>query len=504
MPLPIPRKRESEDDFIGRCVPLVLDLEGLDKDDDKERKQAIAICYSQWRKAKGGKAMEIHDLMGLSFDVDGEGVSFEELVEAYKAQIGDEIKAKEEKEEWHLTKADIKELIGIIDAELARRKKEKDEGKSTLANMAIEELEDSLFNACPARGGLGKAGWMTKVRSWVKSAGTKSLTGYRRRLVMIGTKMGMSFKSVLAEEGKALSLDEQARQVRDAWRSEFVKPGVPGEVSGSYWPKEVFEDQVIVETPQGLYAYPYTVGEDGEVEFGEPVKVEVQYRPVGTEKAWRFDGSADEEAMIAFGGEVKALGEGRIGGHLVRFGSEAEKDLTGQWFTPNTYYGPEDGDGADAMIHHGIPMPADTADPRMKTQLAQLSRRFLAPLKVKRDAIGLWAETVCNLADEYERMVHDMVEMGKMKWSSGSTRRQIRVEPTGEIKRWYITEGSLTPIPAEFRGTQVMPLKSYLEAIGLGLSGAQTGGATAGAVGLEAAKIRARAQLALIEIEQEI
>jgi len=494
MPLPKPLAKEKENDFIGRCVPLVIESEGLDKDDDKQRKQAVAICYSQWRRAKGGKAMEIEDLKGVVFDVGGEEVTFEELVEAYKAEGG------EGEKEWHLTKSDITELIGIIDAELDRRKKkkEKEEGGKSVAleDMTLEELEDRLFNACPSRTGAGgkmlsKPSWIGKVRSWVKSAATKTLTGYRRRLVMVGTKMGMSFKGLAVDDGKALSLDEQARQVRDAWRNEFVKPGVPGEVSGSYWPKEVFEDRVIVETPQGLYAYSYEIGDDG-IEFGEPVKVEVEYRPVG-EKGLPL-ASSDEDTVIAFGGEIKALGDGRVGGYVVRFGKEDEKDLTGQWFTPSTYYGLHDGDGADTMVHHGIPL---------KVELRPLAERLLQPLKAKRDQVGIWAETVLDMADEYERMIHEMVQAGKLHWSSGSVKRLIRVKPDGEITRWPIVEGSLTPIPAEFRGTQVMPLKSYLEAVGLprgivsipqGEAEAPRGGAGAGAPGLEVAIARAKAE----------
>ena len=55
MPLPTPRKDEEQKAFIGRCIPLVLDREGLSKDSEKDRKQATAMCHSQWRKAHGGE-----------------------------------------------------------------------------------------------------------------------------------------------------------------------------------------------------------------------------------------------------------------------------------------------------------------------------------------------------------------------------------------------------------------------------------------------------------------
>jgi len=43
MPAP-PKEGESQKDFIGRCVPVVIS-EGRPKD------QAVAICYSMWREA---------------------------------------------------------------------------------------------------------------------------------------------------------------------------------------------------------------------------------------------------------------------------------------------------------------------------------------------------------------------------------------------------------------------------------------------------------------------
>ncbi len=58
MPLPTPRKGEEQKAFIGRCIPLVFEREDLSKDSEKDRKQATAMCYSQWRKAHGGEKPE--------------------------------------------------------------------------------------------------------------------------------------------------------------------------------------------------------------------------------------------------------------------------------------------------------------------------------------------------------------------------------------------------------------------------------------------------------------
>lgn len=43
--MPTPNDKESEREFISRCVPIVID-EGTTKDPS----QAAAICYSKWRE----------------------------------------------------------------------------------------------------------------------------------------------------------------------------------------------------------------------------------------------------------------------------------------------------------------------------------------------------------------------------------------------------------------------------------------------------------------------
>ncbi len=50
--MPTPRKGESRQDFVSRCIPIVMD-EGTAKD----QKQASAICYSLFKQKKTGKAV---------------------------------------------------------------------------------------------------------------------------------------------------------------------------------------------------------------------------------------------------------------------------------------------------------------------------------------------------------------------------------------------------------------------------------------------------------------
>ena len=160
-----------------------------------------------------------------------------------------------------------------------------------------------------------------------------------------------------------------------------------------------------------------------------------------------------DDMLIAWGGAVKALGEGRVGGIGVRFTNADDRDLEGEYFTEKTYYGARNGDGADCWIDHGFQIIEGE-------QGKQWADHLLSPVKATKEESGLWVETLCDMADEYEAMVYEMVEAGKLGWSSATAGHMRRVTDDGEITRWPIVEFSLTPTPAEPRN-RVMTLKAY-------------------------------------------
>jgi len=91
MPLPTPDENEKEQEFIARCVPLVIEAEELDADDEDQRKQAVAICYSQWRQATESKAAQGAD------GVDGQEVHADAgQAKDKEAVMTDETKARED------------------------------------------------------------------------------------------------------------------------------------------------------------------------------------------------------------------------------------------------------------------------------------------------------------------------------------------------------------------------------------------------------------------------
>ncbi|PYS48284.1 MAG: hypothetical protein DMF68_13645 [Acidobacteria bacterium] len=159
----------------------------------------------------------------------------------------------------------------------------------------------------------------------------------------------------------------------------------------------------------------------------------------------------ERDELIYIGEAVKALDDsGRVGSYLVRFDS---KDLDGEHFTKNTYFGAHDGNGVDCLFHHMLPLP-DVPQ--------ELTDHIFKSLKTTKDDIGIFAEVVLDLADKYEAKVHELVVAGKLGFSSGAPAHTVRKTKDGEIKRWIIAEGSLTPCPAEYQN-RVVSLKAFSE-----------------------------------------
>lgn len=161
-----------------------------------------------------------------------------------------------------------------------------------------------------------------------------------------------------------------------------------------------------------------------------------------------------DEQIVTISGELKALGDGRVGGYLVRFGTPDQPDLTGDFFTAETDYDLDGGVGKSTVLyHHG--------------QDATLKRRKLGRADLRIDDAGIWMEAQLKLRDEYDRAIYGMVEAGKMGLSSGTAphlvEREYQPNGTAKITYWPLgLDASITPIPAEPR-TSVIPLKSYME-----------------------------------------
>jgi HK97 family phage major capsid protein len=147
-------------------------------------------------------------------------------------------------------------------------------------------------------------------------------------------------------------------------------------------------------------------------------------------------------------------GEGRVGGYLVIWGSPEQRDLQGEYFTPETDLGLEWYEQRPVLYHHGL-------DGNLKAAVIGVIDTLRA------DNTGLWAEAQLDLRQRYVRTIQKLVERGVLGWSSGSLPHLVDVEDDGRIKCWPIVEGSLTPAPAEPRRTDVRTLKSAYDTLGL-------------------------------------
>lgn len=154
--------------------------------------------------------------------------------------------------------------------------------------------------------------------------------------------------------------------------------------------------------------------------------------------------------LIYFGTAVKALGDGKFGGHLVLFTSEDDPDLEGDFFTKDTEFYVEDGQPLPVLYDHGLD----------KT----VGRRKIGRATVKTEDVGLWLEGQLNLRDEYEKSIYALIEKGKLGLSSGAaahlTERKA-LKNANQVTAWGIAEASLTPTPCEHK-TQAIPLKTYI------------------------------------------
>jgi hypothetical protein len=160
---------------------------------------------------------------------------------------------------------------------------------------------------------------------------------------------------------------------------------------------------------------------------------------------------ATDETVCYPGGEIKALGDGWVGGLAVPFGSPATADPQGDFFTPSTDLGLDITNRVRTVFHHGL-----TAKHR--------SRRFgIAEMEIKAD--GVHARTRLDLSDPDAAHLYSEAEAGRLFHSSGSVDRLVTRRPVdgkSEILTWPLIEISLTPTPVD-RRNRVLAIKALID-----------------------------------------
>jgi len=129
-----------------------------------------------------------------------------------------------------------------------------------------------------------------------------------------------------------------------------------------------------------------------------------------------------------------------IEGWLAPFGGPAAlggKDLQGEFFSAKTDWALEwFGDWQRPLLYqHGL-------DDAIKIEV-------VGRIKVEKRAKGLWMQAQLDAAHEYHDEIASLVAAKALGASSGSLAHLVqRASKTGEILRWPLIEGSLTPTPA--------------------------------------------------------
>ena len=465
--------------YCGTCKEIATYL--FDK-----KRWGMAEAKKWIREHKdGGKSMEFDAVV-----IEGNEVLVEDLIDAYKAR---------------------EDVTGEGAREKAKEAQEKRSGKYGIAirkggNVTKpgewEDVPDSEWGdpvnyayPCPdieqtqaALRYWGKPKNKGKYSSEDQATITARLKKFAKKF-----KVGeFADKSLDDLDDKSVSLDAQTRQVRDAWYAHFRKP--PTDMSTDAWPKEIFDDHIIVETKDGLYQYPYEIDDEGEIIFGEPIKVEMTYTPVSEGKSFDFC--------------VKRLGETdevwRIGSYGLFWGSPQTRDLSwwpnkdgskGEFFTPQTA-------GLDDLPVKVITFEHDKeVGPAPKHE--PIHHPMGHTILERDDTIGRWVEAQVEKRRKYAQYVMELVDKRELSFSSETASHWREAADNGEIKRWRTAGYTLTTHPMEPRLTDVEHLRAYYKSLDMDLAEPDTGGADERSSGLEAEKAVSEIELLLLDIELE-
>jgi uncharacterized protein YecT (DUF1311 family) len=167
------------------------------------------------------------------------------------------------------------------------------------------------------------------------------------------------------------------------------------------------------------------------------------------------------EELIYFGEEIKSHGDGRFSGHLVRFSSEQDKDLAGDYFTKDTDFGIKDGQTTPIYFNHRLPIST-----REGKQLVIKSKIGEGTLKL--DDEGVLIDAILFNREKYEKAIIKAGKAKKLGWSSGTAKHLVDREDDGFIKTWPLgLDSSITPTPCDPQNCATVKSISDIEFVSL-------------------------------------
>lgn len=173
-------------------------------------------------------------------------------------------------------------------------------------------------------------------------------------------------------------------------------------------------------------------------------------------RQWREHKAIDIEAMLA---DVKSEEENPLAAHIKAMDDDTitvagygvvwgGRDLEGEYFTKETdFWFDRITEEPMVLYHHGH-------DEDVQKQVVGRTSHKAT------DDQGLWIEAQIDRHNEYAEAIAELVEDGKLGYSSGAVGHLTEREKDGQIRSWPIAEFSLTPTPAEPRTLGVRALRS--------------------------------------------
>lgn len=145
-----------------------------------------------------------------------------------------------------------------------------------------------------------------------------------------------------------------------------------------------------------------------------------------------------------------------VGGHLLLWGNPGQKDLDGDYFTPETNLWLNEYKSVPAMFHHGLDA---------KIGLTAIGKR----LKAAKDDVGVWVEDWLDKSHKYWAFIEKLLKAGALYYSPGSAPHLVERETDGRLKSFAVVDDTLTPIPCQYRLRPVSEIQASYKAVGLEL-----------------------------------
>lgn len=179
------------------------------------------------------------------------------------------------------------------------------------------------------------------------------------------------------------------------------------------------------------------------------------------------------DVLTALGGTVKSINADTFELCMYKFTNADRPDLTGEYFDDNTDFVETDYPFTCKLLyHHGLSedieihpigeivsaerRPGDGIYGRGVINFASRYKQYVKTLNQP----DVWKAEQYALADDYENLLKELMQRGKLAGSGGALPQSFIVDDDGRIKRWAAIEYSLTPAPAEPQYTKITSVKS--------------------------------------------